>query len=140
MMSRRGPRGARKNIAQKDQNMKEDQKQDLQKIEPDMVVEATKGDLGEEDVSKPKVTSIAKDQNGNIEKVVVSKGVVFKKKIDIPADRIQSVDQNVASDKSPGKVKIETEKGELAALTATGEEELASEDQDSLLDTVQQEI
>ena len=58
-MSRRGSSSARKNFTQKDQSMKEDQKQDLQKIEPDMVVEATKGDLGEEDVSKPKVTGIA---------------------------------------------------------------------------------
>jgi len=31
-MSRRGPSGARKNFAQKDQNMKEDQKQDLQML------------------------------------------------------------------------------------------------------------
>src|SRR5947207_9597374 len=115
-------------------------KSDVEKIEPGMVVEATKGDLGEEDVSKPKVTEVVEDQNGNTEKVVVTKGVVFKKKIDVPADRIQSVDQDVASDELPGKVTIETEKGELAALTATGEEELASEDPDNLLDTIQQEI
>ena len=33
-------------------------------IEPGMVVEATQGDLGEEDVSKPKVTGVVQDQQG----------------------------------------------------------------------------
>jgi NRAMP (natural resistance-associated macrophage protein)-like metal ion transporter len=101
---------------------------------------ATKGDLGEDDVSKPKVTEVVEDQQGNTEKVVVTKGVFFKKKIDVPANRIQSVDQDVASDELPGKVTIETEKGELAALTAIGEEELASENKDGLLDILEQEI
>ncbi len=48
-------------------------------IEPGMVVEATKGDLGEEDVSKPKVTEVVQDQQGNVDKLVVKKGVIFKK-------------------------------------------------------------
>src|SRR5437660_8534062 len=115
-------------------------KSDVEKIEPGMEVETTEGDLGEEDVSKPKVTGVVEDQNGDVKKVVVTKGVVFKKKIDVPANRIQSVDQDVASDELPGKVTIETEKGELAALTATGEEELVSENQDGLLDILEQEI
>ncbi len=56
------------------------QNSDVEKIEPGMVVEATEGDLGEKDVSKPKVADVVEDQNGNIEKVVVTKGVAFKKK------------------------------------------------------------
>ena len=51
------------------------QNSDVEKIEPGMVVEATEGDLGEKDVSKPKVADVVEDQNGNIEKVVVTKGV-----------------------------------------------------------------
>jgi len=46
------------------------QNSDAEKIEPGMVVEATEGDLGEKDVSKPKVADVVEDQNGNIEKVV----------------------------------------------------------------------
>src|SRR6266702_546845 len=50
------------------------QNSDVEKIEPGMVVEVTEGDLGEKDVSKPKVVDVVEDQNGNIEKVVVSIG------------------------------------------------------------------
>ena len=35
------------------------QNSDVEKIEPGMVVEATEGDLGEKDVSKPKVAAAA---------------------------------------------------------------------------------
>jgi NRAMP (natural resistance-associated macrophage protein)-like metal ion transporter len=113
---------------------------EAEKVEPGMVVEATKGDLGEKDVDRPKVTDVVKDASGHVEKVVVTKGAIFKKKIDVPAERIQSVEQEVEEDTSAGKLTIETEKGELAALTATGEESLAPENQDGLLDTVEQEI
>jgi hypothetical protein len=44
---------------------------DTTNIEPGMVVEATKGDLGEEDVSKPKVTEVVQDQQGNVDKLIV---------------------------------------------------------------------
>ena len=57
-------------------------------IETGMEVEATRGDLGEEDVSKPKVTEVVQDQQGKVDKVVVQKGVIFKKTLEIPADRI----------------------------------------------------
>src|SRR5437016_136823 len=116
------------------------QNSDVEKIEPGMVVEAAEGDLGEKDVSKPKVADVVEDQNGNIEKVVVSKGVAFKKKIDIPAGRIQSVDSTSQDDTAQGKVTIDTNQREIASLTSAGEESLAPEKQDSLLDTLEQEI
>jgi hypothetical protein len=58
---------------------------DAGKIEPGMNVEATQSDLGEADVSKPKVTDVALDDQGNVGKLVVEKGVIFKKKLEIPA-------------------------------------------------------
>ena len=116
------------------------QNSDVEKIEPGMVVETTEGDLGEKDVSKPKVADVVEDQNGNIEKVVVSKGVAFKKKIDIPAGRIQSIDSTSQDDTAQGKVTIDTNQREIASLTSAGEESLAPEKQDSLLDTLEQEI
>src|SRR5215467_14949611 len=64
---------------------------DTKNIEPGMAVEAPKGDLGEEDVSKPKVTEVVQDPQGNVDKLVVKKGVIFKKTLEIPADRVQSI-------------------------------------------------
>jgi hypothetical protein len=74
-------------------------------IEPGMVVEANRGDLGEEDVSKPKVSEISQNQEGKVDKLVVKKGVIFKKTLEIPANRIQSIEQEDSKDESTsGKV------------------------------------
>jgi NRAMP (natural resistance-associated macrophage protein)-like metal ion transporter len=117
------------------------QKSDANKIEPGMVVEATQGDLGEEDVSKPKVTDVVQDQQGNVEKVVVTKGVVFKKKIEIPVDRVHTVEPPTGDDPSEGKVTIAATEAETEALTAAGSEELLDKaGEDGLLDRVEQEI
>src|SRR5579872_3983065 len=91
-------------------------------VETGMVVEATKGDLGEDDISKPKVSAVTRNKAGEIEELTVQKGVVFKKTLDIPADRIQAVDQNWQDEKNPGKVVVDVSKAEAAALTAVGEE------------------
>src|ERR1051326_1840399 len=115
-------------------------KANVEKIEPGMVVEAAEGDLGETDVSKPKVEDVVENHNGNVEKVVVTKGIAFKKKIEIPAGRIQSVDSPSQEDTAQGKVIIDTNQREIASLTSAGEESLTPEKQDSLLDTLEQEI
>jgi len=57
---------------------------DADDVEPGMIVEASEGDLGEEDVSKPKVADVVRDQNGHVKDVVVTKGTVFRKRLDIP--------------------------------------------------------
>jgi len=108
-------------------------------IEPGMVVEATKGDLGEEDISKPKVTDVVEDQNGNVEKLVVEKGVVFRKKLEIPADRIRSIEQT-EGDKTLDKVTVEVSKEETMALTAVGSEELSPENGENFLGEVEKNI
>jgi NRAMP (natural resistance-associated macrophage protein)-like metal ion transporter len=110
-------------------------------IAPGMEVEASQGDLGEEDVSKPKVTGVVKDQQGNVDKLIVQKGVIFKKTLEIPADRVQSIDQeNIANESTSGKVIVDVSKKEAESLTATGVEELESEQQHNLLDMVEQEV
>jgi uncharacterized membrane protein YdbT with pleckstrin-like domain len=110
---------------------------DTSNIEPGMVVEATRGDLGEEDVSKPKVTEVVQDQQGNVDKLVVRKGVLFKKTLEIPANRVQSVDQD---ESTPGKVIVDVGKKEAEALTAVGAEALVPEEELSLIDKVEQEV
>lgn len=110
-----------------------------QDIEPGMQVETTGGDLGEKDIDQPRVSKVIRDQNGNIKDVVVSKGVVFRKKLDVPADRITSVEPAPSGNPTQGEVTIDTTRGEIAALKSTGEEALADEEE-GLLDTLEQEI
>jgi uncharacterized membrane protein YdbT with pleckstrin-like domain len=107
-----------------------------------MKVEATKGDLGEEDVSPAHVTEVIKNQEGNVEAIEVSKGALFKKKLTVPADRIQAVDPGVSSDEAPGKVTIDITESELEALTAAKPQTLPTESersQEDLLDQVEQQ-
>jgi NRAMP (natural resistance-associated macrophage protein)-like metal ion transporter len=113
-----------------------------QDIERGMVVKATRGDLGEDDISKPKVTDVVEDGHGNVKKFVVEKGVVFKKKLDIPADRVQSVDEEAETKSSSGTVVVDVGKQEVADLAAVGEEALAPEKQhqEDLLDRLEREI
>jgi hypothetical protein len=121
--------------------MTKKQRNDEKKIEPGMVVEATRGDLGEEDVSKPKVTEVVQDQQGKVDKLVVQKGVVFKKTLEIPTDRVVSINQEDSEDESvPGKVTVDVSKKEVEALTSVGAEALAPEQEHNLLDRVEKEV
>jgi len=114
---------------------------DTTNIEPGMEVEATRADLGEEDVSKPKVTEVVEDQQGNVDKLVVQKGIIFRKTLEIPVGRIASINQEGSVDKSvPGKVIVDVSKKEAEALTSIGTEALESEQQNDLLDKVEQEV
>jgi NRAMP (natural resistance-associated macrophage protein)-like metal ion transporter len=124
-------------MAPKKQKSKIKNTDDTTNIESGMVVEATRGDLGEEDVSKPKVTEVVQDQQGNADKLVVQKGVLFKKTLEIPANRVQSVDQD---ESTPGKVIVDVGKKEAEALTAVGAEALVPEEELSLIDKVEQEV
>lgn len=104
-----------------------------------MKVQATGGDLGEADISKPKVSEVVEGSNGNAEKLVVKKGVLFKKTLEIPADRVRSVKTTTRGDKQ-GKVTVDVSAAETRALKATGEEELLSENELDLLDLAQRKV
>lgn len=121
--------------------MAKKQKEPEETIETGMEVEATKGDLGEDDVSKPKVTEVVQDQQGKVDKVVVQKGVIFRKTIEIPADRIASINREGSGDENaPGKVIVDVSKKEAEALTPVGAEALEPEKEYDLLDKVEQEV
>src|SRR5437764_6025526 len=109
-------------------------------IKQEMVVEATKGDLGEEDVSKPKVADVIQDEQGDVEKVVVEKGVLFKKKLEIPADRVQAVENTPKDEKTAGKVTVDVGEKELEDLKPVGVDELAPEKEHDPLDAVERKI
>src|ERR671932_812254 len=95
-------------------------------VEPGMLVEATEGDLGEEDLSKPEVAEVVQDPAGNVEKIVVRKGVIFKKEIEVPAERIAAVEP--AEDGSePGRVLILATEEEAKVMFPAGTEVLSHE-------------
>ncbi len=112
-----------------------------QDIVPGMIVEATEGDLGEQDISQAKVTDVKRDAQGHIEDIEVEKGILFRKKLEIPVDRIQEVDTEKDSH-TPGDVKIDADESEIESLTENGEQALSREKerpQASLLDQVEQQ-
>jgi len=123
-------------------HLNERQQKMIDMIEPGMIVEAEQGDIGEEDVSKPRVSRVIRDKDGHIGKIILKKGVVFKKEIDIPVDRILRVEKG--SNGRDGRVVIDSEKKEIDSLSSTGEEQLASEREvereSGVLDTVEQAI
>ena len=128
-------------MAQKKKKSETKNAENTANIETGMEVEASQGDLGEEDVSKPKVTCVVNDRQGNVDNFIVQKGVIFKKTLEIPADRVQSIDQeNITNESTSGKVIVDVSKKEAESLTATGVEELDSEQQHNLLDMVEQEV
>jgi NRAMP (natural resistance-associated macrophage protein)-like metal ion transporter len=117
--------------------------EEAKKIEVGMVVEADEGDLGQEDISEAKVADIVHDPAGNVETIVAEKGTIFRKQLEIPVERIQSVAQDTGggeSDGSPGKVIIAASVKEVEALASVGSEALPPEglteptDEDDLLD------
>ncbi len=121
----------------------EDCRNNDKEIVSGMEVEATEGELGEQDVSPAKITKVGKDQQGHVEAIEVSKGTLFRKKLDVPADRIQAVEPAVSSDQSSGKVRIDVSEPELEALTAAGRQTLPPESerpQEDLLDQVEQQV
>ena len=127
--------------SEQDAKARHQHKSDARKVEPGMNVEATGGDLGEADVSKPKVVGVARDEQGNVEDLVVQKGIIFKKKLEIPADRVESVDRHARDDAPQGKVTVDVGQEEKRSLKASGkEEELLDEKQQGWLDETERAI
>ena len=123
-------------------------------IEPGMVVDATQGDLGGgDDISQAKVKDVARDDHGDVERVVIEKGVVFRKTIEVPVERVRQVEQAGAADETTtdantqptGAVTIAVSEPELDSLHATGAEELPPKqlthpDDEDLLDEVEERL
>lgn len=106
--------------------MEEKKQKGLNIVGEGMEVETEKGDLGEEDVSKPKVAEVKQDRHGNVEQIAIKKGVVFKKELDVPVDRVKQVAPG-KGDK--GKVVLDVSEKELEAMSGGGAEEVASEEE-----------
>lgn len=121
----------------------EERRNNDNEIVPGMEVEATEGDLGEQDVRPAKIRSVQKDQQGNVEAIEVEKGILFHKTLDVPTDRIEAVEPPASGDGASGKVILNAKEEELEALSAPGPERLPSQSerpQEGLLDQVEQQI
>ena len=105
--------------------MADTHKANIDDIKPGMIVEATEGDLGDADLSKPKVVEVARDSQNHVEGIKVKKGVLFAKEIDIPVERISGVAADSSAD-APPKVMVEATIAETDALTSTGVEVLGA--------------
>ena len=62
-----------------------------QDIKPGMAVETTDDGLGERDISKPRVRDVARDERGHFKMLSIQTGVIFRNKMEIPAERIHAV-------------------------------------------------
>lgn len=94
-------------------------------VEPGMEVQATSGDLGKADVSKPRVKQIQRDHAGQVEAVVVQKGVVFRKELVVPAERIAHVEEQ-NEEGNAGSVVVKMSQQEAEELSAQGGERISS--------------
>jgi NRAMP (natural resistance-associated macrophage protein)-like metal ion transporter len=118
-------------MAEMKKRLKDHQQQEKEQernVEAGMVVESTEGDLGEEDVSKPKVSDVVRNQRGNVEKIAVQKGVVFKKELEVPAERIQEVNPDDTRGAN-GIVTIDARQEETESLHVRGHEALSPEEE-----------
>ena len=121
----------------------EERRDNDNEIVPGMEVEATEGQLDKGDVSPAEVKKVEKDQQGHVEAIEVEKGALFRKKFEVPADRIQEVEPAASREGASGKVILDAKEEELEALTAPGPERLPSQNerpQEGLLDQVEQQV
>lgn len=112
-----------------------EQNTDLNEIQPGMKAEDTKGLLGAHDVTKPKVSKVIRDQQGQVEDIVVSKGLPFdRKEFVVPSDQIDAV-KSAAQQK--GEVVIETPPGVEQEERQQDEQGLKEEKKGGLLGEMQ---
>ena len=94
-----------------------------------MAVATPEGDLGAQDVSHSTVTEVTRAEDGHVTSFDVEKGLMFRKHIEVPAERVLSIEQEHEPSSegvtSPSEVDVATETvvvataiGELDALTA----------------------
>src|SRR5207302_4135221 len=116
------------------------QKPDLNEIQPGMEVEDTKHELGEGDISKPRVSNVIRDKQGQVKYVIIGKGLLFKKIVLVPANRIKEVRREPEDKKGPGEIVIETTPQDEEELKKRGLDILADIEKGDLLAEVQETL
>ncbi|MFL5691351.1 MAG: NRAMP family divalent metal transporter [Ktedonobacteraceae bacterium] len=121
-----------------DQESTKGQKPDLNEIQPGMEVEDTKHELGEGDISKPWVSNVIRDGQGQVKYLIVSKGLLFKKMVIVPATRIKEVRREPEDKKGPGEIVIETTPEDEQELKKRGLDILSDIEKGDLIAEVQE--
>ncbi len=107
-----------------------------------MKVGSTEGDLGEQDISPATITNVKRDAQGKVEAIEVTKGMLFRKKLEIPIDRIREVINADTDGQASGNIKVDANEPELESLTKPGEQRLEPENekpQEGFLDQIEQQ-
>lgn len=102
-------------------------------LRPDMEVEATQGDLGEDDVSQPRVKEVVQNRQGQSDHLVMQKGVLFRKTLDIPLERVDQV-QVPQTPEEKGKVVVQVGQEEAEKLAAQKSETLPPQSEEAMAD------
>jgi hypothetical protein len=105
-----------------------------------MEVEDTGHELGESDISKPQVTAVIRDEQGQVKYLIVSKGLLFKKKVVVPANRIKEVKLEPENKLGPGEVVIETNLEDEQELEKRGLDILSDIKKGDILAEVQEAL
>ena len=121
-----------------DQKSTKGQKPDLNEIQPGMEVEDTGHELGEGDISKPRVSNVIRDKQGQVKYVIIGKGLLFKKMVLVPANRIKEVRREPEDKKGPGEIVIETTLEDEKELKKRGLDILSDIEKGDLLAEVQE--
>ena len=121
-----------------DQKSTNGQKPDLNELQPGMEVEDTGHELGEGDISKPRVSNVIRDKQGQVKYVIIGKGLLFKKMVLVPANRIKEVRQEPQDKKGLGEIVIETTLEDEQELKKRGLDILADIEKGDLLAEVQE--
>src|SRR5260370_14468882 len=96
-----------------------------QEREVGMQAEATQGDLGEADVSKPRVKHVQRDEAGQVVSMVIQKGVLLRKEMEVPAERIEQITQ-ASRGEGTGTAIVQMSQQETEALTSQGSETISA--------------
>ena len=123
-----------------DQKRTNGQKLDLNEIQPGMEVEDTGHELGEGDISKPRVSNVIRDKQGQVKYVLIGKGLLFKKMVLVPANRIKEVKREPEDKKGLGEIVIKTTPEDEQELKKRGLDILSDEKEGDILAEVQEAL
>src|SRR2546421_169921 len=123
-----------------DQESTKVQQPDLSEIQPGMEVEDTKHELGEGDISKPRVSNVIRDKQGQVKYVIIGKGLLFKKMVLVPANRIKEVRREPQDKKGPGEIVIETTPEDEQELKKRGLDILSDIEKGDLIAEVEEAL
>src|SRR5260370_8405403 len=122
------------------QKSTEGKKTELKERKPGMEVEETENELGEGDISKPRVSNVIRDKQGQVKYVLIGKGLLFKKMVLVPANRIKEVRREPEDKKGPGEIVIETTLEDEQELKKRGLDILSDIEKGDLLAEIQEAL